>query len=65
MVGHSYGCLCCHWAVNIPVCPSPRAPPPPPPPTAWPLSVTEAECVTMFEAVEWARAGWGGGIGWH
>lgn len=29
MVGHSSGCLCCRWAVNIPVCPS-RPPTPRP-----------------------------------
>lgn len=29
-----------------------------PPPPAWPRSITEAVCVTVFRAVEWVRAGW-------
>ena len=57
MVGRSSGCLCCRWAVNIPVWPSTPRPP------AGPPSITEAECVTVCEAVEWAPAGWGAWLG--
>lgn len=48
-------------SVNIPVCPQPMQHPLPP----WPLSITEAECVTVLGAWEWAKlGGWGEGRFW-
>lgn len=64
------GSLLCGPLLRLPVLPLGREyssvsqPVCPPPPPAWPLSATEAECVTMFEAAEWARAGRGGRPGW-
>ena len=62
MVGQSSGCLCCRWAVNIPVCPST------PPHPSWAAEhhrgrVCDCLRVTVCEAVEWAPAGWGAWLG--